>query len=402
MGHTTLHILHNTLTTSVAGLTSIPNKITVGEEKTGSWCGWCPRGAVALGEMESTPSFIGIAVHNGDPMTISSYDGDLGTYIPGGYPGGGVDRVVDGDPGDFSTMHASRVTDIVPCAVNSITAVFDASTNKISVSTNVEFFGNITGDFRLSCVLIEDDLESNSSSWDQSNYYGPGGPGNGTNMSFPANVNNGFSFNTANSPVPSSSFGGYDHVARSLSNDDILGDVGSLPSGTVNLGTYSHVFTDVNVNDLAGYNDAGFNWNKSHAVVMIINASTGEILNALEVELTSTNIANSWDCDGQGNCSDPGTGNGVYTTLADCNADCNSTSIHNQDSESFSIYPNPVKDILNIEGVFEVVDIFDMFGKLVLTSTKNSVNTENLSDGIYIINITTANMVITKKITITK
>ena len=52
--------------------------------------------------------------------------------------------------------------------------------------------------------------------------------------------------------------------------------------------------------------------------------------------------------------------------------------------------------------VFEVVDIFDMFGKLVLTSTKNSVNTENLSDGIYMINITTKNMVITKKITITK
>ena len=43
-----------------------------------------------------------------------------------------------------------------------------------------------------------------------------------------------------------------------------------------------------------------------------------------------------------------------------------------------------------------------MFGKLVLTSTKNSINTENLSDGIYMINITTKNMVITKKITITK
>ena len=47
-------------------------------------------------------------------------------------------------------------------------------------------------------------------------------------------------------------------------------------------------------------------------------------------------------------------------------------------------------------------DIFDMFGKLVRTSSKNSINTENLSNGIYMINITTKNMVITKKIIITK
>ena len=30
----------------------------------------------------------------------------------------------------------------------------------------------------------------------------------------------------------------------------------------------------------------------------------------------------SWDCDGQGNCSDPGTGNGQYTSLNDCNSNC--------------------------------------------------------------------------------
>jgi len=30
----------------------------------------------------------------------------------------------------------------------------------------------------------------------------------------------------------------------------------------------------------------------------------------------------SWDCDGQGNCTDPGTGNGQYTSLNDCNNNC--------------------------------------------------------------------------------
>ena len=30
---------------------------------------------------------------------------------------------------------------------------------------------------------------------------------------------------------------------------------------------------------------------------------------------TSCVIPVSWDCDGQGNCYDPGTGNGQYTSL---------------------------------------------------------------------------------------
>lgn len=398
-----LDTTNNTLTTAVAGLTSIPNKVTVGEEKTGSWCGWCPRGAVALGEMEATSSFIGIAVHNGDPMLINAYDGNLGTYIPGGYPGGGVDRVLEGDPSTFSTMHSTRVTDIVPCAVNSVTAVFDGSTNKISVSADAEFFGNILGDFRLSCVIVEDDLQSTNSSWDQVNYYGPGGSGNGTNMSFPPNVNNGFSFNTANSPTPSANFGGYDHVARSLSNNDILGDVGSLPSGTVNVGTYSHTFTDVSINTLAGYNDAGFNWTKAHAVVMIINAATGEILNAGKAALTSSNITASWDCDLVNGCVDPGTGTGTYNTLASCTAVCNVNAIQESNEFAINLYPNPVKDILTIEGNYTSANIYDVFGKLILTTeAQKTINVSALSNGVYFVNINKNKLTTIKKITIAK
>ncbi|MAU36052.1 MAG: hypothetical protein CMD14_01615 [Flavobacteriales bacterium] len=33
-------------------------------------------------------------------------------------------------------------------------------------------------------------------------------------------------------------------------------------------------------------------------------------------------IAQSWNCDGQGNCSDPGTGNGQYSSLASCQNNC--------------------------------------------------------------------------------
>jgi len=393
-------LANNTLTASVSGLSFVPEKITVGEEKTGSWCGWCPRGAVALAEMESTSSFIGIAVHNGDPMTISSYDGSLGTYVPGGYPGGGVDRVLAGDPSDFSVMHASRATEIVPCGVNSINASFDGSTNNISVSTEVEFFGEMNGNFRLSCVIVEDDLESTASGWAQANYYSGGGAGA---MAFPSNLNGGYSFSNGADPAQPSDFGGYDHVARSLSNNDILGDAGSLPSGLINVGIYNHTFIDVNASSLAGYNDAGFNWTKAHAVVMIVNATTGEILNAQEVALTSSNVANSWDCDAANGCFDPGTGLGQYTSVGACNAVCNTTSIQENNTSEFNIYPNPVKDVLTIDGIYNSVNIYDVFGKLVLTSqTQKIIDVSKLSNGVYFVNINTENTITVKKITIAK
>jgi len=398
-GNLDMDTLNDVFSKTVTILTSIPEKITVGEEKTGSWCGWCPRGAVALAAMESTSSFIGIAVHNGDPMTISSYDGSLGTYIPGGYPGGGVDRVLAGDPSDFSTMHASRVTDIVPCGVNSINASFDGATNKISVSTEVEFFGEMNGNYRLSCVIVEDDLESTASGWAQVNYYSGGGAGA---MAFPSNLNGGYSFSNGADPAQPSDFGGYDHVARSLSNNDILGDVNSLPAGLINTGVYSYSFNDVGVTSLVAYNDAGFNWTKAHAVVMIVNATTGEILNAQEVALTSNNIASSWDCDGQNNCSDPGTGTGQYSSLSACEAVCYSTNIDEVIS-SFSVYPNPVKDVLTIDGIYNSVNIYDVFGKLVLTSqTQKVVDVSTLSNGVYMLEINTEQEVKTKKITVAK
>ncbi|NRA10521.1 MAG: hypothetical protein HRT57_01035, partial [Crocinitomicaceae bacterium] len=39
---------NNCLATTVSAVSSLVPKVTVGEEKTGEWCGWCPRGAVGL------------------------------------------------------------------------------------------------------------------------------------------------------------------------------------------------------------------------------------------------------------------------------------------------------------------------------------------------------------------
>ena len=113
-------------------------------------------------------------------------------------------------------------------------------------------------------------------------------------------------------------------------------------------------------------------------------------------------VTPSWDCDLTQGCYDPGTGNGQYTSLSNCQAACISTSTDEIESKNISISPNPVKNTLYIQGEMESAEIFDVFGKLVETSTNNTINTSDLADGIYFVRLITNNKIITKKITIVR
>ncbi|MFN0188536.1 MAG: hypothetical protein ACKVQV_07530, partial [Bacteroidia bacterium] len=93
----------DTLSSVVTGLSFQPTKRVLMEEGTGTWCGWCPRGAVYTEQFDTVyaGSAIIVAVHNGDPMADAVYDAGLGTLISG-YPSGAVDRKdIDVDPSDF-------------------------------------------------------------------------------------------------------------------------------------------------------------------------------------------------------------------------------------------------------------------------------------------------------------
>ena len=68
-----------------------------------------------------------------------------------------------------------------------------------------------------------------------------------------------------------------------------------------------------------------------------------------------------------------------------------------------TIYPNPVKDVLIINGDYDSVDIYDIYGKEVLSSdAKQSINVSSLASGIYMLNINTGNKIQTQRITIAK
>jgi hypothetical protein len=56
----------------------------------------------------------------------------------------------------------------------------------------------------------------------------------------------------------------------------------------------------------------------------------------------------------------------------------------------FAVYPNPTKAFLTIDDskfVIKNVEVFNLLGKKILTSTKNQLNIENLVNGVYLLKV---------------
>lgn len=352
-------VTNNDATTWVSAVTEKVDKNTIGEEKTGTWCGWCPRGAVALEDMEATAEFIGVAVHNGDPMTVTSYDSNIGLYVPGGYPGAGVDRVETGDPTDFPSMHAARVNEVSPASI-SVSATQSGSNIEITVSA--DFVGPIqAGDFRLGCIITEDNVTGTASGYAQANYYDGGGAG--------ALDGAGHDWTTAGNPVPADEME-YDHVARALGGNAINGSSGTLP-GTIAAGsTESHTYT-IAV-------DPSWNLDNCHFVGFIADAESGEILNAASSSSYTGNV-------------------GI---------------VNNETSFDVQLFPNPTSDISNLKlTIMEAGDvnitIYNAMGDLVYTNSNQQleagqyyfpIQVSDYAAGVYTIKTTVNEEIAVKKL----
>ena len=107
--------------------------------------------------------------------------------------------------------------------------------------------------------------------------------------------------------------------------------------------------------------------------------------------------------------SDAGFGAGMFTSNyetkfgACTSADNTGSTAVNNITQKLNIYPNPVKDVLTIEGTYTSYEMYDAFGKLVLSSNATkTINVSALTIGVYILNINTENGTSIEKITITK
>lgn len=256
----------NQLSGQVSGVTYIPNKKSVAEEGTGTWCGWCPRGTDWMEYMTVNypDEFIGIAVHNGDPMVLTAYDNGMNFSA---FPNARYDRIYDLDPSELEDALPNFSSRIAPVAPG-ITASLDVATMTLTADASAEFVTQLDNlNQRLSVVLSEDQVHGTSSSYGQSNYYaGQGDPLPGY----------GYDWGSLPSTVPANDMY-YDHVGRALLGG-FTGESGSIPSSVMAGQVVDYQFSMPNFNK---------SWNpfNMHAVVMVLDGSTGEILNAEKTDV---------------------------------------------------------------------------------------------------------------------
>jgi hypothetical protein len=219
----------NTLTQVVDPVVPAAGKIVVGEEATGTWCQWCPRGAVFMDKFQADYAgyWAGIAVHNGDPMTVADYDTGMGSLI-GGYPSALVDRLGDVDPSQMSSDFFTRLQ-TAPKGVLTNGATWDAATRELNVSVTTNMAQATSGSFKVACVLTEDGVTGTGAGYNQANAYAGG--------------NNGVmgGFEALPSPVPAAQMV-YDHVARAIA-PSFTGQTGVIPASTSVGDTYTANFT---------------------------------------------------------------------------------------------------------------------------------------------------------------
>lgn len=300
-------------------------KVVVGEEATGTWCQWCPRGAVYMDLFEETYAdyWIGIAVHNADPMTDVQYDAGIGALI-GGYPSAVVDRGPDVDPSGMNADFLERLqTEPAGTVLNG--ATWDPSTRVLEVSVNTTFSQNATNSYKVACAITEDNVTGSSSGYNQSNAYAGGGNG----------VMGGFEI--LPNPVPAAQMK-YDHVARSIS-PSFEGSSAGFPA-VINSGE-SHI------SNFSFTLPAEWDADNMHIVGMLIDPS-GRIDNAGSTTISEA-VANGYEL---------GTNLGLAESF-DYNID-----------DKLKIYPNPASDVLNVtiisqDAALNVVSVYNHMGQMI-------------------------------------
>lgn len=311
-----------------------PKKVLI-EEGTGTWCGWCPRGAVAMHYMDiNYPNdFVGIAVHNGDPMAIAEYNSGASFS---GFPGMNVDRAVLGaDVGDteMASQVNARKTLIVPAQLDASSSL---AGNVLTFNASATFRTNFTNaNLRFSVIMVEDDVTGTTSGYNQSNYYAANAHGPmGGYESLPGSV-------------PASQMV-YDHVGRMLLGG-YSGQAGSIPATLTDGQTVNYTFTaDI---------PAAYNLAKMKAVLLLLNATTGEVINARSF---------------------------MFNTLGTSTAETNANYL--------TIYPNPTTEYIKVQANYSVdLKFYDATGRLVLEKSQVSpdsrVSVEGLAKGIYLVSI---------------
>lgn len=354
---------NDTLNTQVVGVSFMPAKKLVFEEATGTWCGWCPRGAVYMDSMYKVHPVQTtlIAVHNADPMVVTAYDNLIGA-TPGfsGYPSVVVDRREIIDPSEMFLAYNAEKNYFGFADVSFTKPII--SGNNLSMTVTVKPAIDMSGDYRLALVLTEDNVHGTASGYNQSNYY-----------SYTSNnialTGAGHNWQTSPNPIPAAQMS-YEFVAR-LAHPSPSGQSGALPASMTANTNYTYSFTNVPL-------DPTWVKNELRVAVLLIRGSDGQVLNS---------ASTVWPTD-------------VKQLVSVTDA---------------KLYPNPAKDqtnlSFNLEKAAQVnINVVNVLGLSVWSNTESissgnhtvSIPTSALASGVYNVNITTEGKMETVKLTVIK
>lgn len=358
----------NVMTQSINPVVPAAGKMVVSEEGTGTWCQWCPRGAVFMDKFATDYDgfWAGIAVHNGDIMTVTDYDAGIGAFISG-YPSALVDRGSEVDPSGMTPDFFARLqTPPVATLING--ATWDASTRILNVSVKATFALPATSSYTMACVLTEDAVTGVGSAYNQSNAYAGGGNG----------VMGGFQ--SLPNPVPASQMV-YDHVARVIA-PSFTGFTGAFPA-VVNVGENHIVNFSFTLPSTWDENEIN--------IIGMIMSPNGRIDNAGTATIVEA-VANGYET---------GFNAGVYDGLS-----------YQLDAE-VNMYPNPATDktivSINLKKSSDVsIQVMDMNGKILRAASYSNlngistieINTENLTAGIYAVVVTIDGAISTQRLVV--
>jgi hypothetical protein len=247
---------------TVSRVTEVLPRKFVGEEATGTWCGWCPRGTVAMATMKQKypENFIGIAVHNNDPMVVTAYDTGVSRAVGYSYPSGLFNRITVCDPSNFEETLNNKINEITPAKISLQAQFVDNTHASVKLSALVDFAVNLAiADFRIAFAITENHVRGTNEGYNQSNYYSGGDYGQMGG------------FEALPNPVPASQMI-YEDVARAIVGG-FDGFQGSLPA-SIKAGRqehFEHTLTlPSNIQNFANVEIAA----------LLIDNKSGEIINA--------------------------------------------------------------------------------------------------------------------------
>ena len=137
-----------------------------------------------------------------------------------------------------------------------------------------------------------------------------------------------------------------------------------------------------------------------------INCDSGEQVTVAENVINAQYIDNEWVNLPNGRYKYGISADGGYTIAWSDHLDKDYDNVIENDDVTISVYPNPAHDYIHIEtchgASLQRIDLYNVTGQLMLSSTDNEINVSALESGIYFVNILTEEGLVTKRICVSR